>query len=400
MARLDPLEQRYCVFSIAPVYHARPIGTLVWWDHVPPTDSLMHSDLPETMQGVVLTGHGGLDKLEFREDLTVPSPGPTEVLIRTSACGMNNTDVNTRTGWYSKAVSGPTGRTPSSGDGDGSWGGGLHFPRIQGADPAGRIVAVGSGVDEARVGQRVLVDAWMRDPGGDLAKAEYLGSERDGGYAQYVVVPSANAHTIESELSDVELASFPCSYATAEHMLHRADVAADQWVLVTGASGGVGAALIQLSKRRGARVVALTSAPKIERVRALGADVVLDRQDQDVVAAILDVTGGVDVFADVVGGDLFPVLYETIRRGGHYTTAGAIAGPVVSLDLRTLYLHDLTMHGATVLPPAVFANLVTYIEKGEIQPVVAEVYPLVQIREAQEIFMAKDHVGAIVIEIP
>lgn len=261
-------------------------------------------------------------------------------------------------------------------------------------------MAVGDGVDEARVGERVLVDAWMRDPGGDLTKAEYLGSERDGGYAQYVAVPSANAHTIESEFSDVELASFPCSYATAEHMLHRADVGEGQWVLVTGASGGVGGALIQLSKRRGARVVALTSSSKIGRVRALGADVVLDRDDQDVPTAILDITGGVDVFADVVGGELFPILYETIRRGGHYTTAGAIAGPVVSLDLRTLYLNDLTMHGATVLPPAVFASLVSYIEQGEIQPVVAEVYPLAHLREAQEFFMAKDHVGAIVIEIP
>ncbi len=353
----------------------------------------------QTMRAVVLTGHGGLDKLEYREDFPVPRLGPGEVLIRVAACGMNNTDINTRTGWYSKSVTGATGETVAQGGEDGSWGGGLSFPRIQGADPAGRIAAVGEGVDEGRIGERVLVDAWHRDPGGDLAKAQYLGSEMDGGYAEFVKVAAANAHPIDTDVTDVELASFPCSYATAEHMLHRPKVSEGQWVLVTGASGGVGTGLIQLAKRRGAGVVAITSAAKIEAVRAIGADVVLVRSSDDLDVRVLDHTGGVDVFADVVGGPWFAPLLETVRRGGHYTTAGAIGGPIVSLDLRTLYLNDLTMHGATVLPPEVFANLVGYIERGEIKPIVAATFPLEQIREAQEAFVAKEHVGAMVIEI-
>jgi NADPH:quinone reductase-like Zn-dependent oxidoreductase len=356
-------------------------------------------NLPKTMRGVVLTGHGGLDKLVYRDDLPTPRPDSDEVVVQVAACGMNNTDINTRTGWYSKSVSGATGDIGSVQGEDGSWGGGLSFPLIQGADPVGRIVAVGDEVDENRSGQRVLIDAWIRDPGGDLEKAEYLGSERDGGYAEYVAVPATNAHPIQSDLSDVELASFPCSYATAEHMIHRASVAEGDWVLVTGASGGVGGAVIQLSKRRGARVVALTSPAKAQAVSELGADVVIDRTTDDPAGAIVAATGGVDVFADVVGGDLFPQLFETIRRGGDYTTAGAIAGPIVSLDLRTLYLHDLTMHGATVLPPEVFANLVSYIEKGEIRPVVAATHPLEELAAAQEAFLVKDHVGAIVIEV-
>lgn len=355
--------------------------------------------LPDTMRGVVLTGHGGLDKLEYREDLPTPVPSAGEVVIEVFACGMNNTDINTRTGWYSKSVSGATGEGATESDEDGSWGGALDFPLIQGADPVGRVVAVGEDVDAARVGQRVLVDAWMRDPGGELEKAEYLGSERDGGYAEYVAVPTGNAHRIETELTDVELAGFPCSYATAEHMIHRAGVSYGDWVLVTGASGGVGGALVQLSKRRGASVVALTSSSKTQAVSDLGADVVLDRTIDDLADAVLDATGGVDVFADVVGGDLFPQLFETIKRGGHYTTAGAIAGPIVSLDLRTLYLHDLTMHGATVLPPEVFANLVSYIERGEIRPIIADTYPLEELAVAEEAFLSKDHVGAIVIEV-
>ena len=356
--------------------------------------------LPEAMRAVLLKGHGGLDQLEYRDDVPVPVPAGGEVLIEVAACGMNNTDVNTRVGWYSKAVTAATSDDlRGAADSDGSWGGGLTFPRIQGADPAGRIVAVGTGVNPDRIGQRVLVDAWMRDSGGDLEAARYLGSERDGGFAEYVVVPAANAYQIVSDLTDVELASFPCSYATAEHMLSRAGVSSGQWVLVTGASGGLGGALIQLSKRRGANVVAIAGEAKLDEVESIGADGVVSRQSEDVAGAVLDAVGKVDVLADVVAGPLFPPLLEIIKRGGHYTCAGAIGGPIVDLDVRTLYLHDLTLHGATVLPPSVFASLVGYIERGEIRPIVAAIYTLGQIRTAQEAFLRKAHVGAIVVEV-
>jgi len=146
-------------------------------------------------------------------------------------------------------------------------------------------------------------------------------------------------------------------------------------------------------------VLALTSAGKFDSVAELGADEVIDRRREDLRDAVFDASGGVDVFADVVGGELFPILLETIRRGGHYTTAGAIAGPIVELDLRTLYLNDLTMHGATVFPPEVFVDLVGYIERGEVRPVVAETFPLERVRDAQSAFLDKGHVGAIVLEI-
>ncbi len=335
----------------------------------------------DTMRAYVLNGHGDMDMLSCHRDWPKPASRPGEVLIEVAACGVNNTDINTRVGWYAA----------------GGWGGDMEFPRIQGADPVGRIVEVGDGVEPRRLGERVLVDAWVR--GEDGSEARYLGSEIDGGFAEYVAVPAANAHAVETDLTDVELAGFPCSYATAEHMLHRVAVASGQWVLVTGASGGVGVALIQLAKRRGARVIALTSEPKMGEVGRLGADVVLDRDSNDVDQVILQKTGGIDVFADVIGGHQFAPLFETIRRGGHYVVAGAIAGPVVPLDLRALYLRDITMHGATVLPPEVFANLVGYIERGEIEPVVAGAYSLEELKRAQSDFMEKNHVGSIVIEI-
>lgn len=362
----------------------------------------MHNtDVPSTMRAMVLLGHGGLEQLEYRDDVPVPSPGPDDVLIEVGACGLNNTDINTRTGWYSKSVSGPSGDSVIEGDGDGSWGGGMSFPRIQGADPAGRVVGVGADVDPGRIGERVICDAWLRDPGGDLGKAGYLGSERDGGYAEYVTVPAANAFAIDTDLTDVELASFPCSYATAEHMLERPNVSQGQWVVATGASGGVGGAVVQLARRRRAHTIAIASESKLAATSAAtGADHTLARQDPELTEKIRALTGGgADVLADVVAGEQFPELFEVIRRGGHYTTAGAIAGPIVQLDVRTLYLHDLTMHGCTVLPPRVFANLVSYIEAGEIKPIVADTFALPDLVDAQRRFMEKSAVGAYVIDL-
>lgn len=355
---------------------------------------------PVRMRAVVLRGHGGLDRLQYVTDLPVPIPDRGEVLVEVAACGMNNTDVNTRTGWYSQSVSSATGEEVTTSGTDGSWTGKVEFPLVQGADTVGRVVDTGPGADPDLLGRRVMIDPWIRDPGGNLAGARYLGSERNGGYAEYVAVPSSNTHPIETSLTDVDLASFPCSYSTAEHMLDRAGVGEGDRVVVTGASGGVGIALIQLARRRGAITVAISSGAKMEPVRRLaGAHHVIDRRSSGVAERILDLTGGVDVVADVVGGPMFADLFDTIRRGGRYAVAGAIAGPLVDLDLRTLYLRDITMHGCTVVPPQVFANLVNYIGTGRIRPLVAASYPLERLRRAQETFLRKEHVGAIVIEV-
>ena len=202
--------------------------------------------LPTLMTAMVLTGHGGYEQLSYRTDFPRPSPLAGEVLIRVGAAGINNTDINTRIGWYSDSAAEDGSVT------DGSWTGeALGFPRIQGADVCGRVVAVGLGVDPARLGQRVLVQACLVSLRQGLLDV-WLGSERDGGFAQYVSVPSADAHRINSALSDAELASFPCSYATAENLLTRSGVKAGERVLITGATGGVGSAAVQLAKRRGA----------------------------------------------------------------------------------------------------------------------------------------------------
>jgi NADPH:quinone reductase-like Zn-dependent oxidoreductase len=344
-----------------------------------------------TMRAVLLKGHGGFEQLEFRDDVPIPEPAAGEVLVRIGAAGVNNTDINTRTGWYSRAVS--EGTTAAA---DAGWTGALpQFPRIQGADACGTIAAVGPGVSAQRVGERVLIEPVFRMPGeADRRRAIYFGSERDGAFAEFACVPAVHAYGIDSGLTDAQLASFPCSYSAAENMLTRLQLRAGETVLVTGASGGVGSAAVQLAKRRGATVLGLAGATKAAAVAALGATRVLER-DTALPAALG--CESVDAVVDVVGGARFGELLEVLRRGGRYAVAGAIGGPTVALDLRTLYLKDLTLSGCTVLEDGVFANLVGYIERGEIRPVVAGVHPLKDIVSAQQAFLQKRHTGKIVL---
>ena len=289
----------------------------------------MHETIPERMCAVLLTGHGGFDRLHFREDVPVPRPGAGEVLVEVAAAGVNNTDVNTRIGWYSKQVrdgSGPGGARglASIAPADASWTGmPLRFPRIQGADCCGHVVAVGEGVPETRIGERVVVSPLLRHYRGFRPfEADTLGSEIDGAFAQYVKTPASETHAVECGWSEVELASIPCAASTAENMLHRARLGAER-VLVTGASGGVGSAAVQLARRRGAHVIAQAAAAKAGAVRALGADETIDR-DADVAEALGG--AGVDVVVDVVGGPAWPRLLDALRTGGRYVGAGAIAG--------------------------------------------------------------------------
>ncbi|AGB38978.1 Zn-dependent oxidoreductase, NADPH:quinone reductase [Natronococcus occultus SP4] len=346
--------------------------------------------VPETMRAVLLTGHGGLEKLEYREDVPVPQPGADDVLVKVDACGLNNTDIWTREAAY--------------GEDDAGWKDQLDFPIIQGADIAGTIVDVGSNVSEDRIGDRVLVDnalyADAQNEFQSLVNADLIGSERDGGYAEYAAVPAENAHRVDSSLSAAELATFPTAYVTAERMLNRANVSAGDDVFVTGASGGVGTGLVQLARRRDARVLGLTSSGKSDSIREVGAEEVVARDDDDIPAAVRNWTEDeqVDVVADVVGGELFQEFLEVLRPGGSLVTAGAVAGPVTEIDLRTVYLKQIDIVGSTMGTRSEFQDLVRYIENGDIEPLLAETYPLSEIHKAQRQFTRNDYVGNIVVE--
>jgi len=365
--------------------------------------------VPETMRAVVLTGHGGLDKLEYHEDWPTPVPTDNEVLVRVGACGLNNTDINTRTAWYSKTVT--EGITDDRGKGGfasadvetGSWGNAtITFPRIQGADVTGEIVDVGADVETSRIGERVILDPWILASGNwlDTSRSLYFGSECDGGYAEYTTIRSENAVPINTPQSDAELATYPCAYTTAENLTARTGLQPGETVVITGASGGVGSAAIQLCCLRGARVIAVASPAKTDLLKQLGADHVIDRHVDNLEQAIRDAVGGaIDVALDVVGGSAFMPLVNALRQGGRYSSSGAIAGPLVEFDLRQLVYKDLQLTGATIVPPGTMHRLVSLIEQDLLKPLLAQTFPLRELGKAQEAFLQKKHVGNIVVEL-
>ncbi|WP_263498077.1 alcohol dehydrogenase family protein [Mesorhizobium sp. CA13] len=353
-----------------------------------------HPPLPATMAAVQLTGHGGPEKLVYRTDVKVPVPAAGEVLVKVSACGMNNTDVWVRQGAYG---------TEEDAGAVSTWrrqGNTLTFPRIQGTDTVGTVAAVGAGVSPDRIGERVMVDFSIYNRDDDsLADIDYMGHGRDGGYAEYQAVPAENAHVVDTDLSDVELATFCCAYLTGEQMLERAGLKAGERVLVTGASGGVGSGIVQLARARGAIPYAVVGKGKEQAVLDIGAEAVITRGVADLPHAVAKATGGqpIDVVADLVGGAIFNDLLRILRPEGRYTTAGAIAGPVVQLDLRTMYLKQLQLHGSSQGTRADFRRIVRYIEEGKIRPLVGGVYRLSDFHHAQADFIAKDFVGKLVV---
>lgn len=366
------------------------------------TDRFESSSDNNAMMAVVTTGNGGYDKLDYRK-VPVPAPGADEVLVQVLAAGMNNTEINTRLGWYSSSVTAGTEDTGEEQDAspteraDGGWNEATPFPFIQGTDCCGRVVEAGASTDPSLIGKRILVRACMRPSGFGSPDNIWMGSDFDGAFAQYVKVPAGEVFPIECDWSDEELATIPCAYGTSENMIHRAGVTANDHVLVAGASGGVGSATVQLAKRRGATVTAVAGKSKLEQVSAIGADRVIARGGN-----LIEVLGeeAVDVVIDNVAGDGFGDRLKVLKRGGRYASSGAIAGPIVDLDMRVFYLKDLTLIGCTAWDEPVFPNLVSYIEKGEIRPLLAATFPLENIADAQRVFLEKQYVGNFVLIPP
>ena len=355
-----------------------------------------------TMMAVVAIGNGGYEMLDYRA-VPIPVPMRGEVLLRVLAAGVNNTEINTRLGWYSSSITEGTASAADEGtEGgerrtDGGWNEATPFPFIQGTDCCGRVVAAGEGVDDSTIGKRVLVRACMRPNGYDRMDNVWMASDFDGAFAEYVKVPAQEVFPVDCPWSDEELATIPCAYGTAENMLHRSAVGPSDHVLVAGASGGVGSATVQLAKRRGARVTAIAGAAKLDQVKEIGADRVIGR-DHDLIAELG--AESVDAVVDNVAGPGFARMLKVRKRGGRYASSGAIAGSIVSLDMRDMYLKDITLIGCTAWDEPVFPNLISYIERDEIRPLLAKVFPLSEIARAQREFMEKKHIGNFVLVPP
>ncbi|MEO1610855.1 MAG: zinc-binding dehydrogenase [Pseudomonadota bacterium] len=346
--------------------------------------------IPPAMFGVQLVAHGGPEALVWNDAIPTPMPGPGEVLTRVLAAGVNNTDVNTRIGWYNAEVTGAT--DEGGAEEAGGWSGALNFPLIQGGDLCGEVVAVGEGVDLIDIGARVTCPLNQAIPTADApTRFQALGSELDGAFAEYCRIPADQVFTVDaSPLSDVEIAAMPGAYGTAINLVTRSGVKAGERVLATGASGGVGLAAVQLATYRGANVTAVTSPAKADAVREAGAQAIIWRDEAPAAAAF-------DAVIDIVGGPAFGGLLTALKPGGRYAVSGAIAGPIVEADLRIIYLNDITIFGCTYTPKEVFADLVEIMRTGAIRPVIAATYLLRDIAEAQAEFMKKTAAGKIVL---
>lgn len=363
--------------------------------------------IPEKMAAVQLMGHGGTDQLVYSEDVAVPRPGNGEVLVKVTATAKNNTDRKVREGLYptekaDDVASFQIGGAPT-----------LAFPRIQGADVVGRVVAVGPGVDDTRVGERGLLDfnIYPDDRRNINLTPDYYGHGRDGGFAEYITVPGDQFHAVPNpELADAELAVMGmCSYQTALHMLNAASVRAGEQVLVTGASGGVGTALIQLCRLLGAVPHAVSSAGKAQPLLDLGAESVIDRTGvRDWPRAVDEATGGrvIDAVMDLAGGAMTnPLIDVMIRRMPDRRTyprlsiAGASAGNVTEILWTRIYLYQVQIFGVSHGTRDEAEQLIDWIRGGRLRPVLHGTFRLSDIHRAEDYFVGRgsDYIGKIAI---
>ncbi|MDY6815587.1 MAG: zinc-binding dehydrogenase [Pseudomonadota bacterium] len=361
--------------------------------------------IPNTMKAMVLTGHGDIDKLEY-QNVPTPRPGPGQVLVQVTATAKNNTDRKAREGLYptkkGEMTSFRMGGKPT-----------LTFPRIQGADIAGRVVAVGDGVDESRIGERGLLDFNIYADGRrDInLTPDYYGHGADGGFAEYVVLPSDQFHYIPNpELSDAELAAMGmCSYQTAMHMLTSANVRAGERVLVTGASGGVGTALIQLCRILGAIPYALSKKGKADALVALGAEAVLDRSNMDSFEErVKEQTGGkpIDAVMDLVGGEMTDRFIDTMifdmnARDTYprLSIAGASGGNISEILWTRIYLYQVQIYGVSHGTREEAEQLMAWIRGGQLKPVLHGAFRLSDLHRAEDYFVNRgsNYLGKIVI---
>lgn len=363
--------------------------------------------MPKYMQAVCLMGHGDEDQLVLRNNIPVPAPEPDEVLVQITATAKNNTDRKARIGLYPVAhaeevTSFQMGGVPT-----------LTFPRIQGADVVGRIVSVGSAVSADRIGERGLLDfnLYPSASNGLNLMPDYYGHGKDGGFAEYIAVPSDQFHHIANPaLSDAELAALGmCSYQTAYHMLTSAQVTAGEHILVSGASGGVGTALIQLCRILGAIPYAISHINKAERLVALGAAAVIDRSDPNtIIEQVLAATGGapIDAVMDLVGGamtDRFidTMIHDMAARSTYprLSIAGASGGNVSQIMWTRIYLYQVQIFGVSHGTRAEAEQLMHWIREGRLQPVLHRTYKLSELRQAEIDFAQRSEhfLGKIVI---
>lgn len=344
------------------------------------------------MKAVQVTGYGDVDKLEIVH-VDTPEPKEHEVLVQVKACGINNTEIWMREGAY----------------GDGSKSGwraeGVQFPRIPGSDITGVVVKVGNCVDESMIGKNVVLFPFTSsgDEGFEHISEDmsFIGSEYDGGYAQYVVWPANLCFDMPLN-SYIDSAVFSVSGLTAWHMVAQIQVNPNETIMVTGANGGVGSFNVQIaSKVFGAKVIAIVGDLSLEsELKALGATHVLSYKSENLAEEIIEANGGkIDSVLDVVGDALFSTSMKVLKKGGKFCTSGSAGGQKTELDFRVLYLNHITLFGSVLGTKNEFKQLLKAISNKKIKPVIDCTYPLEKARDAQQYFKKAGKLGKVVLII-
>jgi len=343
----------------------------------------------ETMRAAIFSEHGGPEVLRVAE-LADPEPGPGEVRIRVRASSLNHLDLWTRRG------------LPFA----------IPLPHVGGSDIAGDVDSVGPGAEGVPVGIRVVVDPslhwdWYDGSrrGEKLAAMPFqvIGEHRHGGLAEYAIVPAANLLELPEGFPFETAAAAGLVFATAwSALLTRGGLQPGEWVLITGGSGGVGTAAVQLAGLVGARVIAVTSGSEnAERLEALGAEAVIDRTRGDFGKNLREVTAprGVDLILDAVGAPFWKALVRSLRPGGRIVTIGATAGPEVTTDLRHVFWKRLSILGSTMSSPADFVSAMNLVFSGDVGPVVDRILRLESVADGHRALEDGRVFGKVVVRV-
>jgi alcohol dehydrogenase len=325
------------------------------------------------MRAIVVKAHGGLDQIAL-VDWPEPKAGPGQAVVAVKACGLNYLDIFVRRGMPGLPV---------------------PMPRIPGGDISGVVADVGPGVRRDWIGRRVLVDPHLKRGGA-------LGEHDHGGLCERIAVDADNLIALPDDVSFEDAAALPIAYGTAWRMMRtRGQVRAGETVLILGASGGVGTACVQIAKNAGARVIACaSSAGKLERLRALGADELIDYTREDFSARAWELTGrrGCDVIVNYTGGDTWVPSLRALARHGRLLTCGATAGFDPRTDIRYIWRREVTIVGANGWTRTDLEELLEEVRHGRIRPIVDRVFPLADAREAMRVVEEREVFGKVLVQ--
>lgn len=343
--------------------------------------------MPKTMRAAVFSEFGGPEVVDV-DKVPLPEPGPGQVRVKVEAASMNHLDLWVRRGL---PIDPP-------------------MPHIGGADVAGVVEAVGTGAEWVPLGTRVVVDPalgynWYdgEDQGESFPAPplRLIGEHTQGGFAEFAVVPASNLLEIPKEFGFNEAAAAGLAFVTAwRALITRGALKPGERVLITGASGGVGSAAVQIAARAGARVYAVTSGPrKVGLVQGLGAEVVYDRLSLDFSREAWRDTGkrGVDIIFDTVGEAVWPGCLRALAPLGRLVTSGATTGSHGITEIRLVFWKQLSIMGSTMGSPAEYRHVMREVFRGALRPIIHEVLPLAETRRAHEILEAGHVFGKLVI---